>query len=484
MRKTIALSTHLDVERKKLEKEGILDVSLGIDTKYFLDPRLLFSVSDLDDSFSSSCDKVLDYFKKLIKVIKSSEDSDQLQKIAVDMIAIQEPKGLSIGYGSERDSGASIPESVARRIIYTVAELIKVGIDDPELIELMVLFIDKYGPDSISDLLVHIIYEDLCNFTQKKCKKLKLKTKKFTINGKKFFLPQHPFKDHQIVFVPLEFLSPLPVACDWESVKDAAAHNEKLRKEFGSILMPIIKEQLAKISELDDKEKIVIKESFKKLIKIFKNTEPESYNISLDPKGYYRAQGYIEEYAKKFTAQKTELTDCKEMVEFVKRIIESFKNQVEDMGNSNLLYHRTKTHAVLKDKPHREDVPQMIFHGIVDVHCSYTNVLHSRESKNSAGPVDFTAGTSRTNKVVVEIKKSTNDIVKGYKKQTPLYQKGEKACHAFYVVIIVKDEKPSKRKPITDVEELQDLYEKNKKEGIISPEVIFVDGLIYPSPSK
>jgi hypothetical protein len=295
MRKTIALSTHLNVERKKLESEGVLDVSLGIDTKYFLDPRLLFSVSDLDGSFSGSCDKVLKYFAQLIKVINSSEDLDQLQKIAIDMIAIQEPRGLSIGYGSERDSGTSISESVARRIIYTVAELIKVGIDDPELIELMVLFIDKYGPDSISDLLVHIIYEDLCNFTQKKCKKLKIETKKFVINDKEFDLPTHPFKDHQIVFIPLKLLSPLPVACDWDSVQDAAAHNEKLRKDFGDILMPIIKEQLARVSKLDDNEKQALKSSFQKIIHIFKNIKPEGYSTTIDPKGYYRAQGYIEE---------------------------------------------------------------------------------------------------------------------------------------------------------------------------------------------
>ena len=43
MRKTLSLSTHLDISREVLEDKGILDITLGLDTPYFVDPRLFFS---------------------------------------------------------------------------------------------------------------------------------------------------------------------------------------------------------------------------------------------------------------------------------------------------------------------------------------------------------------------------------------------------------------------------------------------------------
>ncbi len=483
MRQTIALSTYLEIDPEILKENGVLDVMLGVDTPYFIDPRLVF-LKNQEGVFLNSKEKVQKYFSDLIRIIKASEDSPQLQKKAIDMVAAKEPRGLSIGYGNKTDTGPAVPKSVARKIVFTITELIKVGIDDPELVEIMVLFIDGYGPDSISDLISHILFDDLCLFTQAVAKKLDIKTKKYPINEVEYSLPSHPFKNHQIIFVPIDYVSALPLAYDWDSVQDAAAYNDKLRKDFSGILLPVIQEQLSKLNSLSSEERNKFKETFKKLLKIYKDKDVQSYDINIDDRGFYSSKSFVEEYAKKFNSPQKVISSSEDMKNFVRNVILSFKRHIEDMGNSNLLYHRTKTHAPIKDKPHREDVPQMIFNGIADVHCSYTNIPHARESKVSTGPIDFWFAKERNSKVLVEIKKSTNNLIKGYTKQLSKYEKGELSCHSFYVVLKVKEEKRSKLKLVTDIEELENKYKENMKNGIKSPEVIIIDGLIHDSPSK
>lgn len=44
----IPLSKHLGLERSDLEDHGVLDVDLGIDTKFFIDP-LLLETSDISE---------------------------------------------------------------------------------------------------------------------------------------------------------------------------------------------------------------------------------------------------------------------------------------------------------------------------------------------------------------------------------------------------------------------------------------------------
>lgn len=483
MRQTIALSTYIKIDPEILKNKGVLDVILGVDTPYFIDPRLVF-LRDKKNIFLNADKKIQNYFSDLIRVIKNSEDSPQLQKKAVDMVAAKEPRGLSIGYGNKTDTGPAVPKSVARKIVFTIAELIKVGVDDPELVEIMVLFIDGYGPDSISDLVSYILYDDLCKFTQEVCKDLDIDTEEYLVNNAAYFLPKHPFKQHQIVFVPLDYVSALPLAYDWDSVQDAAAYNDKLRKDFSGIILPVVKEQIEKLSSLTLDEKSKFKETFKKLLKIYKDKELESYDTDIDERGFYVSKSSIEKYAKEFNSQQKNISSVEEMKDFVRDVILSFKRHIEDMGNANLLYHRTKKHAPMKDRPHREDVPQMIFNGIADVHCSYTNIPHARESKLSTGPVDFWFAKGRNSKVLVELKKSTNNLIKGYTKQLSKYENGELSCYSFYVVLKVKEEKSSKLKPITDIEELENKYNENIKRGIKTPEVIIIDGLIYDSPSK
>lgn len=481
MIRTISLSKHLGIDRKNLEDMGVFDTTLGIDTELFVDPKLL--VNSKIKEFDKSREKILRYFKQLLRIHKQSSKVPRLRDEARDMLAVPEPEGLSIGYGSKTDNGTSIAKNVANRILLSASEILSVGIEDSEVVELLGLFVDGFGPDSMSDLIIHIIYEDFCAYTARISKELGVKTNEYKIEGVKYLLPTHPFSGEQIIFVPYSLLRVLPIATSYNEIAEAAEHNEELRKQFDEIVFPALQEVMSDMSSKSKDEIDSFKKDLSSLLDIYRKIEVDSYNLKKDERGYYGIDPFVEKESKNIHARKKPV-DGSELIESVKELILQFKRSIEDNGGNNLLYRRTDTSALLKDEPHNEDVAQRIFYMIADLFCQQANILLCGESDAGRGPVDFALGTGYTEKVLVEIKKSNNrNIEDGYKEQVEAYQKSENALQSFYVVIIVKETKKIKDHA-TQLETITNLYENNRKKGIKTPELIIIDGLIHPSPSK
>ncbi len=480
--KTLPLSKYLNVERKKLEKLGVFDSTLGVDTKLFVDPKLLIR-SNIEE-FKNSRKIILLYFAKLLNIHKQSHKSPRLLIQARDMLAVKEPQGLSIGYGNKTDRGTAISKTLANKILLSASEILAVGIDDEELIETLGLFIDGFGPDSMSDLTVSIIYHDFCKYTQKIAKDLKVKTQKYIIDNKTYILPKHPFKETCIIFVPFSFLSPLPLAVSWDQIAEAGFHNRKLRNEFNSIIFPVLKEILTEIKEKSDEEKNTLREGFNTILKIYRKINVRGYDLKLDSKGYYSIQPFIEKESVNIKVESLPKTQ-EELKKSVRDLIKQFERSIESNGGNKLLYRKTKTGVPIKDSPHNEDVSQTIFYLIADLFCQKANILLSREPNAGLGPVDFSLGKSYDTKVLVEIKKSTNkDLEDGYLKQIKAYKKNEAAFYSFFIVIIVKEVQKTVTELNPQLKRVKDIYEKNTKYNISTPELVIIDGLIHPSPSK
>ena len=399
------------------------------------------------------------------------------------MLAVREPEGLSIGYGSKSDNGTSVSKNVANRILLSISEILAVGIEDEEIVELLGLFVSGFGPDSMSDLIIKIIYEDFCAYTARISLELGVKTKEYKIEGRKYFLPTHPFSNEQLIFLPFSLLRILPIATSYDEIATAAEHNEELRRQFHEIVFPALKEVMGDISSKGKEEIDLFKKDLSSLLEIYKKVEIESYSLKVDEKGYYNIDPFVEKESRNIKAEKKPL-NASELVTAVRDLIVQFKRSVEDNGGNNLLFKRTETEALLKNKPHHEDVAQRIFYMIADLYCRQADILLAGESDAGRGPVDFAVGTGYTKKVIVEIKKSDNkNIEDGFKKQIEAYQKSEKAIHSFYVVVIIKEEKKRKGH-ISQLSSITNLFEDNKKKGIKFPELIIIDGLVHPSPSK
>jgi len=482
-RTTITLSEHLGTTADKLEKLGVLNTNLGIDIKLFIDPKLIkdSSVPEL----VHAGDLIRAYFDLLLKVNDQSDLSVRLVEKALNMIAVKEPRGLSIGYGDKRDSGTSISLSVAKNSLCSLNEMLGVGFNDITVMEMLGLFINRFGSDSISDLIAHILYEELCKYTQRVSIEQGFTTSRFEIRGNIYHLPRHPFKKHQIIFVPLDSVSDLPIATSWDEIAAAASKNARVRKDFNDLVGKSIKQFALSVK----KNPLLLMTSatkMKTLVRTYTEAKIKPYNVAEDRRGYIRLQAYADEISGTIKPINKTFTTIGEVHKLIiQTIVPQFKRQIEDLGANKLLYARVGTTLQKVDDtlPVHEDAAQILFNIVADQVCQESNVMLSREPKTAPGAVDFTLGTGYDNKVVVEIKKSTNsNLLNGFSKQVTRYQESEAADSAVYVVVIVNSKNVSN--PDSQLNKLKRMYAKKIKKSERVPELCLIDGLIHDSASK
>lgn len=479
-KRLITLSEHLGISPEILESKGILNAIIGVDTKLFIDPKLVDAteIPEFEDVVSD----IHTYVDDLIRINGLAADSPRLQKMAIDMIAIKEPKGLSIGYGNSRDSGTSISQSVARHSLHSLSEMVAVGMKDMRVMEMLGLFIKRFGADSISDLISHIIYARLCKYTQRLARELGVATTTFKIGGIEYRLPMSPIASKQIIFVPLEMLSNLPLATSWEEVAAAAQENERCRKDFNDLVGEDIKKYAAEVKKNPSKVTSSL-EAMQTLVKVYSEAVVEPYDRNRDPTGYLRVTQFAAELNETLPIPTTTIKTASEMVTFInEEIIAQFRRNLEQLGVNSLLYHRNGE-AVDYSRPVREDAAQILFHTVADHICRKNDILVNREPQVGNGAVDFTIGQGYSNKAVVEIKKSNNkNLLDGYKLQLEEYVVRENAASAMYVVVIVSDS--SIQNPDSQLNELQSLYAKNIRDGVKCPQLIVINGRSQIQPSK
>lgn len=484
-RRILPLDVHLGVTPDQLEKAGVLNVVLGIDTQLFIDPKLL-DTADIPE-FANARKLVNDYFIRLIKVHAQAGLSKRVQDIAINMIAVKEPKGLAIGYGNSRDSGTAISIPVAHASLRSLTEMIAVGINDIEVMEMLGLFIKDFGCDSISDLIAHIIYEDLCCFTERVCKELKIKTKKYDLpSGLCYDLPPHPFRNHQIIFVPLELVSPLPLATSWQDIKEVAGKNAQARRDLNAIIGTNVATFVTKIKNNPD---ILIKsaDDMRTVLDIYKAAQVRKYSTKEDPSGFVR----LADFASQLARSNKEPIDHKvktidEMIGFISTaIVGKFKHHIEQLGANSLLYQKKGKlgRTVDTTKPLHEEAAQILFFLVADDACKLDEVIGVRESTTGAGAIDFLFGNIPDNKVLVEIKKSNNsNLLDGYTNQIERYMEAERAVDAFYVVVIVDEKSVSYHD--SQLNQLQERHKKRTEDGERTPHLVVIDGRIGKTASK
>lgn len=482
-RKTITLSEHLGVTAEKLDKLGVLNTNLGIDMKLFIDPKLV--KTSLAPELKGAQAKIQDYFSQLLRVNAQAKYSDRLRALTLSMIAVSEPKGLSIGYGDSRDTGTSISLSVAEASIRSLNEMLKVGFHDLTVMEMLGLFISRFGSDSISDLIAHIIYDELCEYTQRISAENGFVTKEFKINGNKYQLPEHPFKGTQVIFVPLDILSDLPLATTWDEIAAAAKHNDRVRKDFNDLVGKSIKQFALGVKKNPDLFMTSTKK-MKTIVQVYQEAEAKPYNTAEDRSGYLRMQAYSDEISGTIEPVEKKFTKTSEVLKLViDTIIPQYRRHIEDLGANKLLYKRIGTTLQKVDitSPVHEEAAQMLFHMVSDQICKESNIMLSRESKTAPGAVDFSLGSGYDDKIVVEIKKSNNkSLLNGYEKQLVAYEKSEAASGSAYVVVVVDERNVSNKD--SQLNQLKRLHAKRIEDKKQVPELQIIDGLVHDSASK
>lgn len=470
------LSSHFGIDRSKLDHLGVMDPTLAIDTKLFIDP-LLFQHSVHPELHRSAVDQYRNHFEKVIKFLAATRAPDDVAwRSARRLLEFHEIRGTCLGYGAASIHGSGFGKELTDRLLRVGKEVVDLGITDTDLFPAMALFEADIGPDRISDMATNVIREALVAFNERVLRDLEMVGEKFEIEGTPGSFLRNPFQKQRtpIILVPKDILRTLPIVKDWDGVADAASKNEALRNRVNEHIGHIWAAKAKRDKQELRAEALASKAAFETLLDAIHGVPPRAYSVDTDPDGLIKWAHVGKQFASGFPLDLLpfqRLLDLASVNNLVKKIVEKFQQLIEHNGLNKELYKEN-------GEPRHEATAQRLFFAIAYCYCEANNIDISPEVDTGTGQVDFKISKGFEAKVLVEIKLSTNSkIIHGYETQLETYKKSERTMRAFYVVVDVgrmgkKDERLVKVK--------NDASSK----GEPLSELVFVDGTIKASASK
>lgn len=466
------ISEYLEVNPDQLKKLDVLDAVIGIDSNLFVDPHLLNKTNVPE--FKESRKKLEKYFSNIITLLEASQQrNDRAWREAHRRLIFRELRGVSIGYGVKSSDGKAVGALLGRKLVETADEIIKMGIKDPAIFELLGLFEEGFGADRLSDMTISILKHDFFSYTESVTKTLQLKkAAKFKTMEREYLLPTHPDGKRPLIFLPLSLLRDLPVALSWEGIDHVVSVNRELRARLNALIGEAWQRR-TKIKKRDLRNLIFSSpDNIKLLVGAYRKSRAGAYDTDKDPNGYLVWYELGRQFAEKYRLEienKSPKTVA-EVEEIVSKIIQQFKRQVEFNGLNEHLY--------AGGKPRPERFSQRLFFSVADVYCKANNLDISPESNAGSGAVDFKMSRGHEAKTLVEIKLSWNrKLISGYEKQIEAYKQSEGTKSCFYVVIQVTKSSSSIKRLL----KMRDVLLKQKED---CPEIIVIDGVIKPSASR
>jgi hypothetical protein len=454
------LSTYVGRTREEFENLGVYDTMIDFDSKLHIDAPLVFKT--LIPEFNKAKEKITDYFKDVIRLLKHSNGKDVMWRTAVNKLTFGEGLNTGLGYSNKGVAGSGIGREMAVKIATTITEIIGAGIEDPTIFELVPVFEKGIGPDRISDMMSFILKEEFSAYTKRISEELKIEA---------------PFVNNKpIVFVPKSFLNDLPIAEQWEDVAVAALYNEQIRNVMSSLL-GISWKQIA-----NDFTKAQLKKMFienpallTELLAKYKLRNAKSYDFVLDHIGILLWDLVGPEYAESFNINLSLSANpsSANVLEVLLLICNQYKNLIENNGLVEHLYD-----ANGKKRPER--FPQLLFFAIADSYCKSNNLDLNREINAGSGSLDFktSQGLAKAN---LEIKYSSNpNLVDGFEEQLTTYNRAEGVDdkNSIYMILRVNERNDSKIKLINET-----IAERIRLRQP-TPTLVVIDAIIKPSASK
>ncbi|MEO1036985.1 MAG: hypothetical protein AAFX44_15625 [Pseudomonadota bacterium] len=469
--KATTFSEHFRVGPDELERLGVFDPVLGIDTKLFIDP-LLLEQSAHKEINTDAVQQYVAHFELVLTFLAETEEvGDVAWRSARNLLRAPEIKGTCLGYGSDSIHGSAVGPKLAQQITAVGREVVSLGIRNPVLFPAMALFEENIGPDLISDVTTNVIRQALADFNRRILTELGLEGETMRIADIDGLFMPNPLEEREtpIILVPTDILRELPIASDWDSVATASAYSEEVREKVNQQIGHIFAKKNDRSKDELKAEATAQREAFETLIDAIDHVPRDPYDLSSDPAGHTAWQKQGKLFASIYPLA---LVDPPKTAEGLKsvvlQIVERFRDHIENRGLSKVLYDD-------KGNPRHEWVAQQLFFVIADEYCRANDIDVSPETDKGRGPVDFKFSRGYHNKVLVEIKLSTNSKVPaGYTKQLEIYKASEETVHAVYLVIDV-GRMGRKQEKLTDI--------RNSAEGPLS-DLEFVDAIPKPSASK
>lgn len=476
----VRFSDHFGIDERLLAAAGVLNPTLNVDTKLFMDPLLMENSAHEEISVGARSTYNA-YFLAVIRFLQATKSNDDVAgRTAYKLLSFPEIKWTCLGYGAASVSGSGSGDAMTARMVQTGKEIVALGVEDPDLFVAMALFEEGFGPDHICDMVANVVMGDLISFNNRVLETLSVPRERVSFrlrNGKAYeaVLPVNPYIGNSvrpIILVPTDILRELPIAKDWSDVSDAAAKNQELRQRINDHIAELWKTKTLKDKEELRRWALSGKEAFTDLMKMLHEAEKTPYDVAGDPAGelFWRKLAATLAAEEPFNLNPPSRFDIDGVESIVEQIIEQFRFLVERRRLSEELY--------ANGVPRPEKSAQRLFFAVAYSYCNANNLDITPEADTGNGPVDFKVSAGFTGRVLVEIKLSTNGkLVSGYNRQLETYKAAEETRRGYYLVVDV-GKMGRKDKAL--------LATKNAaaSRGEMTSPIIFVDGSRRASASK
>ncbi len=458
-------SEYFGIRSSDLKKYDVFNGYVNRDALYYILPYKLenIDVDELKESYA----KYKNYFSKIIRILDHSNGNDRLYREAEKLFQFHEIGHIGLGYSKNGKNGSGIGKKFAKQLTETAYQLVKAGIKDPEIFQLVGLLEEGIGADRISDITISILREDFLLYTQSVSKSLKLKTKNFRFDRKTYQLPFNP-QNEPIVFCPRSILTDLPVAFDSDDIDRVCSHNSALRDKINEIIGDVF----------DKKTRSLIKRNLKNFIlnnpaildatiKTYKE-KGLVYDFDNDPKGDFIWKEIAFDVIQNFPL----VLKKERPIDIVNKICDKYQDLIENNGLWKTFHNSDGTHR-------NESFAQMLFFAIAHSYCEANNLDISPEVDSDNGPIDFKIGKGFRDKINIEMKLSTNTkLLHGYKSQLVIYNKAEKTNQSKFVIVQLYEGDDAKIEKVLSYKIENETLE-NKL-----PDIIVIDATTKKSASK
>lgn len=469
------LSGYFELDPAALNRLDVLDQTLAIDTKLFIDP-LLFQHSRHSEIRSDALEQYRDHFEQVIKFLHLTQtEGDVPWRTARRLLEFHEINGTCLGYGANSIQGSGFGSALTDRLLHVGKEIVDLGIRDPNLFPAMALFETGIGPDRISDMATNVIRRALISFNHHILGELGFDGEAFDVGGVSGRFLRNPFQPRPtpIILIPRDILRKLPIANDWDEVADAASQTQALRDRVNEHLGHLWAAKARRDKQQLKAQVLDSEKAFQTLLDVLSGVQSRAYDSASDPDGLVIWAHVAKRFSDQFPLSlRTAALDGLELVyRVVLEIASKFRQLVEHNGLNKELY-------VDGRKPRHESTAQRLFFAIAYCYCEANNVDISPEVDSGSGQIDFKLSTGFEERVLVEVKLSTNSkVVSGYQNQLEVYKQAEQTMRALYLVINV-GQMGKKRERLTQIRDAA------SRRGEPLSDLVFVDGRIKPPASK
>lgn len=470
----LTYSRYFKIKHKDFLSKGVYNAFLDKDSLLHIDP-LLLKGCDIPE-FQNAYNEFFNYFKlfiPLVKAAKAADLRDRFFKRMVERFTFKEIPNTGLGFSKGNTHGRGISGALSVQLANSAYDIIKAGLEDPEIFGLMQLIEDNMAADRISDMTIAILQLRFLQYTERIARELHLPTKTYRYSHDTVFMVPF-YKGKPVHFIPASFLADLPIARDFDEIDDVCYYNTQLKKKIAEII-GVNWSEYKEYKKRDWKKLIVENKScYDTAIQFYKNLDAVPYNFVSDYKDQYRdvlLQELLESVP--FDKPADFITEEEEVYKLTMAMCWQFKHLVEDNRISELFYRNKRT-------PDETDW-QLLLYTVADTYklAGNLDISITREDNPGVGEIDFHITRGSKANTVIEIKRSTNDnLIHGYRTQLAAYMKAERTNSGIFMVIMESDNYDEIKQKIEAVQ--NDM----RQNGEYTPDIIYINGMRQPSASK